>query len=117
MKYYRLDTFIPVFVRNLKSEERMKTDLCIEMEHNEKSVKRTYRLLGGESSVFDMEAAFVEIQVQLKGSYCMETCSNCRNSFWNPYGGCEFFNQLCFRSEEVLRVIQPISPKIKEYII
>jgi len=91
LKDYRLDTFIPVFVREIKSGKRMEAELCIEMAHNGKSVKRTCRLLGGESSVFDMEAAFVEIQEQLKESYGMETCSNCKNSFWNPYGGCSFY--------------------------
>lgn len=112
---YRLDTFIPIFVRETESGKRREAVLCVEMIHNGKDLKRTCRLFGAASSVFDMESALVEIQEQLKDSYCMETCSNCRNSFWNPYGGNEFFNQLCFRSEA--EAFQAIEEKDKMSIV
>lgn len=96
---YHLETLIPIFIREIKSGKRRKVDIHIEMEHDGKRVTRRCCLLDKESENFDMECAFVEMQEQLK-EYCqMEICSNCRNSFWNPYGGNEFFNQLCFKSE------------------
>lgn len=106
LKNYQLKTFVPIRIREVKSEKRIETEIQITMTRNEKNMKRKCSLLGFTSENFDMEVAFGELQSQLTGYY-METCSNCKNSFWNMYGGSEFFNQLCFKKEaEAFQAIQ-----------
>jgi hypothetical protein len=100
LKNYRLMTFIPIHVRDIDSGERIEADIQITIYQTEETVVlKTCSLLGKSSEKLDWEVGFQEIQAQLADSYCMETCSNCKNSWWHPYGGNDFFNQLCFKSE------------------
>ncbi len=115
LKNYQLKTFIPIHVWEIKSEKRIETEIQIIMTRNEKSITRVCSLLGAISENFDMEVAFGEVQSQLIECYRMETCSNCKNSFWNPYGGSEFFNQLCFKKEA--KAFQAIKDKDKMTVV
>ena len=114
LKNYQLKTFIPIRIWNIQSRKRIETEIQITMTHNGKSVKRVCSLFGKVSEKFDLEVAFGEIQGQLTNSHCLETCSNCKNSFWNPYGGGEFYH-LCFKSEA--EAFQTIENKDKMTII
>jgi hypothetical protein len=128
LKNYQLKTFIPIRVLETGSNKKMTAEIQITMNHEGgeeegkgKGVKRTCSLLGKTINLGtnfgdpDLEEAFAQLQKQLAGQYCMETCSNCRNSFWNPYGGSDFFNHLCFKSES--KAFQAIANKGKESVI
>ncbi|MDR2920355.1 MAG: DUF6304 family protein [Tannerella sp.] len=115
LKNYQLKTLIPIHILEIKSGKRIETEIQITMTRNEKSVKRACSLLGVISENFDMEVAFGEVQSKLAACYRMETCSNCKNSFWNPYGGSDFFNQLCFKKEA--KAFQAIQDKDKMAVV
>jgi hypothetical protein len=115
LKNYQLKAFIPIHVREIKSGERIETEMQITMQHNGgKNIKRTCSLLGETSEQVDMEVALGEVQAQLAECYCMEICTKYKNSWWNPYGGNEFFNQLCFVSET--EAFQAIKDKHKSSV-
>jgi len=106
LKNYQLKTFIPILVLEIKSGKEITAEIQIIMNHNGgESVERRCSLLGKIFDLgmtlrgFGLDYAFEELQKQLAGHYCMETCANCKKSFGNPYGGNEFFNHLCFKSE------------------
>ena len=112
LKNYQLETFIPIRVLENKSGKRITTEIQITMSNNGgKRVKRVCSLLGKSSDNYDMEVAFGELQKQLAECYCIEICSNCKNSWWSIYGGSEFYNHLCFKIEA--KAFQAIANKDK----
>ena len=112
---YKLETFIPIFVLEVSTAKIIEAELKITLNHCGENEKRECALLGRISSNSDLEAAFHEIQSELSPSYIMRTCSNCKNSTFNPYGGNEFFNQLCFVKEA--KEFQKIESKAKMSIV
>jgi len=119
LKNYQLKAFIPIHVREIKSGERIEAEMQIKIYQNGNTVVlKTCSLLGKDSDKFDWkfdwEIGFQEVQDKLADCYCMETCSNCKNSWWNPYGGNEFFNQLCFVIDA--EAFQAIKDKNKDSI-
>ena len=103
LKNYQLNVFIPIHILEIQSGKKDTADIQIIMKHDgengEKGIKRICSLLGKSSENYNMEEAFREVQAQLAESHCMETCSNCKNSWWSIYGGTEFCNHLCFKSD------------------
>jgi len=100
LKNYQLKVFIPIRILEIKSGKRITSEVQITISNNGgKNVKRECSLFGKSSENYDLEVAFGELQKQLIECYCMETCSNCKNSWWSIYGGNEFCNHLCFKSE------------------
>jgi len=99
LKNYQLNSFIPISVLEIKTGKRIEAEVQITMSHDGIDFKRICSLLGKKSESSYMDDVFDELQKQLKGNYIMEICSNCKNSSWHPYGGNEFFNHLCFKTE------------------
>jgi hypothetical protein len=100
IKNYKLKTFIPINIFAKKCGDESKTELTIELinENN-----KNYQKL----KIFDKEViikennytnAFEKIYNDIKDKYIIKICVYCKKSNWNPYGGNDFVNQVCFKN-------------------
>ncbi|WP_276378744.1 hypothetical protein [Flavobacterium sp. H4147] len=115
LKNYQLKTFIPIHILEIETGKRVVIELQIVMIHDGEQIRLLSTLFGKSSEAIIMETTlFEKLQNQLDEYYCLEICSNCENSIWNPYGGNDFFNHLCFKKEA--REFQAIKEKNKQSI-
>jgi hypothetical protein len=78
--------------------------LIIEIDENSDRIIRNLRIFDKEIILkdFDFCGAFEYLHKEIKEKYTIKICAFCKKSSWNPYGGVDFFNHLCFNefSEE-----------------
>jgi hypothetical protein len=96
LKNYNLKTLIPINIIDKNTANNICENIIIENNNGIKKIK----LLDYEVIVKynDWVEAFNDLQRKFKENYRVKICAFCKKSSWNPYGGADFFNLLCFKN-------------------
>jgi hypothetical protein len=116
LKNYNLRTSVPMNIRNKTTREIFSDNLFIEIDDNNRKTIRKLKLLDKEIVVngWDLLGAFNNLHREIKQNYTVQICAFCKKSCWNPYGGTDFFNHLCFK--EFMEEYYKLDIKNKENI-
>jgi hypothetical protein len=102
LQNYTLETAVPVCVFDRNASRRSNEILTITMTRGETAqTSWHYELLGTvyQNAAFDdMQNCLLKLQEKLDSAMLIEICACCKKSHWNPYGGSDFFNQVCLKS-------------------
>jgi hypothetical protein len=100
LKNYELKIFIPINIVDKKHCNESTTEMTIELiNENNKNYKKL-KILDKEIVIKenDYTDSFEKIYDEIKDKYIIKICSYCKKSNWNPYGGSDFINQICFKN-------------------
>jgi hypothetical protein len=99
LKNYNLKTSVPVNMENKNTKELFFDNLFIEIDDTNGETIRKLKLFDKEIIVngWDLVGAFNNLHREIKQNYTVKMCAFCKKSCWNPYGGIDFFNHLCFK--------------------
>jgi hypothetical protein len=99
LKNYNLKTAIPINILNKNTKELFSDNLFIEIDDNNRETTRKLKVFDKEIIVngWDLVGAFHNLHQEIKQNYMVKICAFCKKSSWNPYGGIDFFNHLCFK--------------------
>jgi hypothetical protein len=99
LKNYNLITSVPMNIKNRTTSGMFSDNLFIEIDDNNGKTIRKLKLFDIEITVngWDLVGAFYNLHREIKQNYTVQMCAFCKKSCWNPYGGIDFFNHLCFK--------------------
>lgn len=99
LKNYRLRTIIPIDIVEKNTRKIISERLSVEMDDKNNHTIRTLKIFNKETIInnFDMLEAFEKLYNEINKEYAIKICAFCKNLCWNPYGGTDFFNCLCFK--------------------
>jgi hypothetical protein len=102
LKNYNLKTSVPINITNKNTKELSFDNLFVEIDDNNGETIRKLNLFDKEIIVngWDLVGAFNNLHRKIKQNYTVKMCAFCKKSCWNPYGGIDFFNHLCFKEFE-----------------
>jgi hypothetical protein len=75
------------------------TEIIVELKNENKKYSQKLKIMDIEITLNEWAYAnaFEKIYDQIKDKYILKICACCKKSHWNPYGGSDFLNQLCFK--------------------
>jgi hypothetical protein len=99
LRNYNLRTSVPINIINKNTNEFSSDNLFIEINDDNRKTVRKLQLFDKEIIVngWDLVGAFYNLHREIKQNYTVKMCAFCKKSCWNPYGGTDFFNHLCFK--------------------
>jgi hypothetical protein len=105
---YYFKTNIPLNIIDKKTKKLLVEYMIIEMENKNSKNTQKIRLFDKESNIYgdNFLDAFEKLYKEINKDYVIKICTYCKKSCWNPYGGSDFINQLCFNkfSEEYYKI-------------
>jgi hypothetical protein len=100
LKNYKLKTFIPINIVDKKYGNENMAEMIIEIKNYNNKNYQKIKILDREIIINENNYinSFEKIYSDIKDKYIIKICIYCRKSHWNPYGGNDFINQICFKN-------------------
>ncbi|MDR0747543.1 MAG: hypothetical protein LBE89_06610 [Helicobacteraceae bacterium] len=108
LRNYNLETIIPIDIVDKNTGKSISKNIFIEMDNKNGEMKNKLKFIDKEIVYknYDLLNAFERLYTEINHDYLIRICAFCKKSCWNPYGGSDFCNHLCFKefSEEYNKI-------------